>query len=167
MMKALVFLITIIFSSYAASGGSSQYIKIIYSGFTLNIPAAPFVVGHLGGDADSLVFKYSEESGGRYIGFANDSDLYTGNCTSEVFFQKVMGETNTSDCDGAVTAFQKVFSKNSESGTWSSSKHKFYYFIDNKRSSFLFLVAGDGAVAKMESDFLKKSDFREALSSSL
>ena len=89
MMKALVFLITIIFSSYAASGGSSQYIKIIYSGFTLNIPAAPFVVGHLGGDADSLVFKYSEESGGRYIGFANDSDLYTGNCTSEVFFRKL------------------------------------------------------------------------------
>lgn len=167
MMKTLVFFIMAIFSSYAASGGNSQYIKVIYSGFKLKIPASPLVVGHLGGDADSLVFKYSEKSGDRYIGLANDSDLYTGNCAPEDFFQKVMSKTSTSDCDGAVKAFKKVFSTGSESGTWSSSKNDFYYFIDSKRSSFLFLVADDGAVAKMESDFLKKSDFRKALSNYL
>ena len=167
MLKTFIFLMTITFSGYAASGVGSPFIDVIYSGFKLKIPASPLIIGHLGGKADSLVVKYSRSPGSRYIGFTNDNDLYTGSCIPEVFFNKVVTESSTDDCDGAVKAFQKVFSTGSDFGVWTNSKNKFYYFIDNEESSFLFLISGDGSIVMMESDFLKKSDFEKALSNYL
>jgi hypothetical protein len=167
MLKTFVFLMTITFSGYATSGVDSPFIEVMYSGFKLKIPASPLIIGHLGGKADSLVVKYSKSPGSRYVGFTNDHDLYTGSCIPEVFFEKVVAEPSADDCDGAVKAFQKVFSKDSDVGVWTNSKMRFYYFIDEEKSSFVFLISDDGSVVKMESDFLKKYDFEKALSSYL
>lgn len=167
MLRTFIFLMILTFSGYAASGVSSPFIEVMYSGFKLKIPESPLIVGYLGGAADSLVIKYSKSPGSRYIGFTNDNDLYTGKCTPEVFFKKVVSEQSTDDCDGSVKAFRDVFSKDSDFGVWVNSKNKFYYFINNEESSFLFLISDDGTVVKMESDFLKKSDFEKALSNYL
>lgn len=167
MLRTFVFFMAMWAAGCSVHAAGIQFIEVIYSGLRLKIPASPLIIGYLGGNAESLVVKYSESPGSGYIGFTNDHDLYTGSCAPEVFLEKVVSNPDADDCDGAVKAFQNVFLKTGDYGIWAGSGNKFYYFMNNEEPSFLFWVSDEGTVIKMESDFLEKSDFERALSSYL
>lgn len=173
MTRTLTFSVVMLFLTACATldtgrNKDSSYMNVMYSGLMFKIPADPLVVAYLGGESDILTFEYSKEPG-KYIGYTTDHDLTTGGCDPAIFFQKALsGEASKSDCNGEITSFNQVFSRGRETGTWSGTNQTFYYFISSgKRSSFVFFVSDDGTIKKMESDFLKKSDFRKSLSNYL
>ncbi|WP_148862753.1 hypothetical protein [Marinobacter fonticola] len=167
MIRALFCAASVLFFSGCASieaDAESKYIKVIYSGLTFRLPPDPLIVGSLGGESNILVFEYSKDPG-KYIGYTTDRDLRTGNCEPTEFFRKSLSnDASDSDCPNEIKTFNQVFSRDRETGAWTGTDQEFYYFISrDHRSSFIFFVTDDGTIRKMESDFLKKSDFKKAL----
>lgn len=167
MIRTFFWAAAVLFFSGCASmepDAKSDYMKVIYAGLTFRLPPAPLIVGSVGGDSNILVFEYSKEPG-KYIGFTTDRDLTTGNCEPTEFFEKALSkDASDSACPDQITTFNQVFSRGRETGVWSGTEREFYYFISSDhRSSFVFFVTNDGAIRKMESDFLKKGDFKNML----
>jgi hypothetical protein len=152
-----------LFSGAALSEVPPDNLNVIYSGISFKIPKHPVAIGHIGRGSDSLIIKYSRDPGNKYISISKEVDLNFEGCSPNHFFEMILSDTVPSACEGSISAFREIFVKNSSHGAWLGSEHKFYYFIIGDNSSFIFSVLDDGLVIKFESDFLVKSELKEAL----
>lgn len=163
MVRIITLLISLILPAYICAEPELKPLKVVYSGDSFRVPVVPAVVGYLGGQAETLILKYSDEPGYRYIGFTIDRDIDMGGCDPRAFFQDLLRESEPLVCQSdSIRSLQIVFS-GYEKGMWSNSGRDFYYFLNDSHPSFVFFVSRDGALVKVESDFLQASDFKRMI----
>lgn len=161
--------LTTLLSLLVLSGcATSADLTVSYSGITFHIPGNVVAVGSAGGDDNFLGFKYSKETGERYIAFTRESGIGTGGCDYTTFFREVLALTDGNNCESsAVESFRTVFDVGNDADVWEGDQHDVYYFPGDDGKVFAFLVLGDDRVVKIDSDSLDENSLRGILRNQL
>lgn len=160
MVRFLLVWVSILVLSGCAT---SKDVRISYSGLDFYVPGEIVAIGSAGGEDNFLGLKYSPTPGKRFIAFTKEGIYGTGGCDYPAFFQQVLMESDTNDCEqSAVESFRQVFKVGHESGVWSEGGYDVYFFPGDQKV-FVFLVLDDKTVIKIDSDFLDTEGMRAVL----
>ncbi len=148
---------------------SEQSFRVFFDKEEFYLPSAPKLALLVGNEDDSTIFKYSDETGKKFIGISFMSthpDLDMG-CPLEVLLSDVFVGTKKSNCDQKSTyAFKGEFVEGSDNGYWENGDQRFYYSV-GKDKSHVFIVRKDKRIIQIDTDFLDKPAIRTMLSKHL
>lgn len=131
-------------------------VDLVYSDLRFSIPAEFTVVGDIGDSHNTLVFRYGDEPGKRFLAFANMTDDQTLDygCPPGTFFKAVFFEKAAYDCDQTlIEAMQENFVSGRNVATWTQGRY-FLAYSDDGVKAFLFVIGEDTKLLRIDSDFL-------------
>ena len=135
---------------------ANNRVELVYSDLSFSIPASFTVVGAIDDRQNLLVFRYSDESGKRFLAFADMTDDQTieYGCAPGVFYTAVFFETGGSDCNQrAISGMQDNFINDRKVATWTQDSYAMAY-SDHGKKAFLFIIGEDRGLIRIDSDFL-------------
>ena len=141
-----------------APSGVSAGVDLVFAEFRFNIPESPSAIG-VQGNGLFTALRYGAEPGKNYLTFADRPPYPAAGCPPEVFFAQFMeseNPVNQASCDpDQVRHFSELMAESAlEHGLWQSSANLTAFYLVQASKTMVFLMGGNGAFVKIESDFM-------------